>query len=60
MDHAHEAPPRLDEPKTPLPFTLLGLALLLIGATVWIARTPDEEVSTEGAPQPAEPAEPAH
>lgn len=60
MDHAHDAPPPLDEPKTPLPFTLLGLALLLVAATVWIARSPEEEAPAEGTAQKAEAAEKAH
>lgn len=46
MAHAHDATPPLAEPQTPLGFTLLGIALLLLGAIYWVARSSDDEATS--------------
>ncbi len=54
MAHAHDATPPLAEPQTPLGFTLLGIALLLLGSIYWVARGTSDEATAAGASQAAE------
>jgi len=49
MEHHAPAPP-VDEPKTPLGLTLLGISLFLAGAMYWVASAAS---APEEAPVPA-------